>query len=99
MNSAVFLFFVWLVVAAVYQTNGVRPTEITDRFIRLTSVHKDFVDALEDDREKDHEEEEELRRKRRAEREPRESEDRPAERGRSIERKREDDDLERRARE
>ena len=98
-GGSVFLLFAWLVGAAIYQSNGVRPTEITDRFIKLTGVHKDFVDALEDDRERDREEEGAFRRKRRAQREQRELDDRPTERGRSLERRLEDDDLERRARE
>ena len=39
-------------------TTSVRPTEITDRTIRLTGVHRGFVDALADDRARDDEAEE-----------------------------------------
>src|SRR5262245_27784101 len=44
------LFFAWVIFAAIFSTRGVRPVEITDRFIRLAGVHEDFVTALEADR-------------------------------------------------
>src|SRR5262249_62061482 len=47
------LFFVWVIFAAIYSTRGVRPVEITVRFIRLAGVHEDFVAALEADRDRD----------------------------------------------
>jgi uncharacterized membrane protein SirB2 len=47
------LFFVWLIFAAIYSSRGVRPIEITDRFIRLAGVHEEFVAALEADRDRD----------------------------------------------
>lgn len=91
------LFLIWLVVAAVWGAVGVRPTEITDRFIRLTGVHDHFIDALEEDRERDREEEEEYRRQGRAKREA-EERDRERDRPSRSYRRRDDDDLERRAR-
>jgi hypothetical protein len=112
-GGSVVLFFIWLIVAAVYSSNGVRPTEITDRYIKLAGVHQDFVNAIEDDRDRDREEEQEYRRKRRAEREDRDRdrvedrdrdriEDRDRDRPRRTQyrdRRRDDeDDLERRAR-
>src|SRR5262245_54291907 len=60
-GSGVVLFFIWLVGAAIYSARGVRPTEITDRYIFLSGVHRDFVRALEKDRDRDHEEEQEYR--------------------------------------
>src|SRR5262245_25380147 len=47
------VFFCWVIFAAIYSTRGVRPAEITDRFIRLAGVHEDFVAALEADRDRD----------------------------------------------
>jgi hypothetical protein len=88
------VFILWLIVAGVWGAQGVRPTEITDRHIRLTGVHNDFIAALEDDRERDREEEYEYRRKRRARRE---AEERERERPPLRDRERDDDDLERRA--
>src|SRR5262249_52353165 len=38
---------VWLIAAAIVQTLGIRPTEITDRTITLTNVSPAFVEALE----------------------------------------------------
>ena len=97
-GGGVVMFFFWLVGAAIYQANGVRPAEITDRDIRLAGVHAEFVHALEDDRDRDREEEEEYRRQRRAKREA-EDRERQRERPRSADRRRDDDDdLERRAR-
>jgi hypothetical protein len=63
---------VWLIVAAIMQTRMIRPTEITDRTIRLKNVHADFVaqfDALrrsrrDDDWDEDGEEYEERLRRR-----------------------------------
>jgi len=52
-------FVLWLIVAAIVQSTGIRPTEITDTTITLTSVHPGFVHALEDERDADDEEEEE----------------------------------------
>jgi hypothetical protein len=56
------LFLGWLVLVAIYSQRGLRPTEITDRFIRLTGVNQEFIHALEDDRERDREEEDDYRR-------------------------------------
>lgn len=39
-----------LIAAGVLQLGCVRPTEITDRTITLTSLHKNFVDDLKEDR-------------------------------------------------
>ena len=49
-GGGVGLFLVWLIVAAIYGTRGVRPTEITDRDMKLTGVHEAFIDALQEDR-------------------------------------------------
>jgi hypothetical protein len=95
--GAVLLFVAWLFTAAIYQTIGMRPIEITDRFIRFTGVSKAFVDAIEDDRERDRQEEVEYRRRRRAQRDDRDL-DQEEPRPPQIDRRREDDDLERRAR-
>ncbi len=93
-----FLFLAWLVVVAIYSAQGIRPTEITDRSIRLTGVNREFIEALEDDRERDRDEEDDYRRKwnakRKAEREAEEREP-----PRPLRPSRDDDDLERRARE
>jgi hypothetical protein len=90
--GGVFLLLGWLVLVAIYSTRSIRPTEITDRFIRLTGVHPEFIAALEDDRERDRDEEEEYRRQRRARRLAEEREQ-----PRAAKRKDYDDDLERRA--
>jgi hypothetical protein len=92
--GGVVLLLVWLVIAAVWNSVGVRPSEITDRFIRLAGVHGEFIAALEDDRERDREDEYELRRKRRARRDEAERE---REEPRHRDRSRDDDDLNRRA--
>jgi hypothetical protein len=55
-GGGVILFFAWLIVAAIYSSAGVRPTEITESFISLSKVHEDFVDALRDERARDREE-------------------------------------------
>src|SRR5262249_11685113 len=52
-GTSLVLFFCWLVFAAIYIGLGVRPTEITQQYIRLTNVHEDFVAALEADRDRD----------------------------------------------
>lgn len=49
-GGGIVLSLAWLVVAVVYSASGVRPTEITDRSIKLTGVHDDFVDALREER-------------------------------------------------
>jgi hypothetical protein len=41
------LFLAWLIVAAIVQSMMIRPTEITDRSIRLKRVHEGFVDAFD----------------------------------------------------
>lgn len=61
-------FVLWLIVAAIVQSTGIRPTEITDDTITLTKVHPGFIDALRDDRDADEEEEDERDRQRRAKR-------------------------------
>jgi hypothetical protein len=70
------VFFLWLLVALVIQSGRVRASEITDKSIILFGVHPEFVNALEDDRERDRQEYEaegrelrELLRERRARRE------------------------------
>jgi hypothetical protein len=55
----VFVFFAWLVGAAIAQTTVIRPTEITDRSITLTGVAKQFSDAVLDERDRREQEEEE----------------------------------------
>jgi hypothetical protein len=55
----VFVFFAWLVGAAIAQTTAIRPTEITDRSITLTRVAKEFSDAVLDERDRREQEEEE----------------------------------------
>jgi hypothetical protein len=60
-GGGIFLFLAWLIVAAVYSSKGVRPDEITDRYIRLTGVHEAFIDALEEDRSRDREDRERSR--------------------------------------
>lgn len=52
-GGGVVLFLGWLVLAGVYSASGVRPTEITDKAIRLTGVSEAFVEALEDERSRD----------------------------------------------
>jgi hypothetical protein len=52
-GASLISLFIWLVFAAIYTNRGVRPIEITDRFIRLVGVHEDFVAALEADRDRD----------------------------------------------
>ena len=51
--AAVVFFFGWLVLLGVYMSTGVRPTEVTDAFIRLTGVHVAFIEALEAERSAD----------------------------------------------
>ncbi|HVK11588.1 MAG TPA: hypothetical protein VM597_22645 [Gemmataceae bacterium] len=48
--AAVVLLFGWLVLLGVYLSIGVRPTELTDAFVRLTDVHVAFIEALEAER-------------------------------------------------
>jgi hypothetical protein len=73
--AAVLAFLVWLITAAIVQSVSIRPTEITDRGIRLVGVSEDFIDAVREDRrgadEEDREREEEDR-----PRHPREDRDR-----------------------
>src|SRR4051794_9141970 len=52
-GGGVVLFLGWLVLAAVYSASGVRPTEITEKAIRLTGVSEIFVEALEEERARD----------------------------------------------
>ena len=33
----------WLIVAAIYATSGIKPVQITDRFIELVGVNKEFA--------------------------------------------------------
>jgi hypothetical protein len=42
----------WLIAAAIVQSTGIRPTEITDYSITLTGVADEFIDAVEDQRER-----------------------------------------------
>jgi hypothetical protein len=46
----VVLALAWLIVVAVLQQTAIRPTEITDNSITLTGVHKDFAEAVRQDR-------------------------------------------------
>jgi hypothetical protein len=48
--GAFLIFLVWLIAAAIMQTNGIRTNEITDRFIVLVGLSREFVDAVYDDR-------------------------------------------------
>jgi hypothetical protein len=48
---------IWLIAALIYNSSGVRPTEITDRDIVLTKVSPDFIDAVCDYRHENDEEE------------------------------------------
>jgi hypothetical protein len=41
---------IWLIAAAIVQSTGIRPTEITDNTITLTHVAPDFVTALKEER-------------------------------------------------
>jgi hypothetical protein len=50
------LFFLAVLIYAVLQRNCIHPTEITDRSITLVGVHQNFIDALEDDRDREEEE-------------------------------------------
>jgi hypothetical protein len=59
----VLLLIVWLVAAAIIQGTAIRPTEITDRSIRLTKIHPAFIDALERDRDEDRDERRSRRKK------------------------------------
>lgn len=52
-GGGIVLVLAWVVLAAVYSVAGVRPTEITDRDIRLTGLHEDFVAALREERARD----------------------------------------------
>jgi hypothetical protein len=73
------LFLVWLIAAAIMQTTSIRPNEITDRSITLVGLSRDFVDAVEDDREAAEEEADRRWRER-----SRDKEDRSRGRGRST---------------
>lgn len=64
------LFFLAVLVYAVLQRNCIRPVEITDRSITLAGVHRNFVDALEDDRDRDEEEYQREQAERRRTRQP-----------------------------
>ena len=64
----------WLIVAAIIQNTAIRPTEITDDYIVLTGVSRDFDDAVRDERRREREREDrdyERRRSRRRDDEPR----------------------------
>lgn len=69
-------FVLSLIVVAVLNQLGIRPTEITDNDITLAGVHQNFVDALEDDRERDEEEYQRRRQEERGRR-PSRDDDRP----------------------
>jgi hypothetical protein len=60
-GGGVVLFLGWLIFAAIYSSSGVRPTEITDKAIRLTGVNEAFIDALEEERSRDRSERERSR--------------------------------------
>ncbi len=84
-------FLAALVAWIVLSSTSIRPSEITDDEITLVGVHQDFVDALEDERDRD---EEEYRKRRDDERDRRRGRDdrrRPS-------RDEDDDDRPRRAR-
>jgi NhaP-type Na+/H+ or K+/H+ antiporter len=59
-------FFIWLFAAAIFTQSAIRPFEITENDITLGKLSPDFVDALEDDRDRH---EEKRRERRRLERE------------------------------
>jgi NhaP-type Na+/H+ or K+/H+ antiporter len=56
-------FFIWLFAAAIYTQSAIRPFEITEDQITLGKLSPDFVDALEDDRDRYEEETRERRRR------------------------------------
>lgn len=55
----------WVIVALVLQYTSVRPQQITDSEIQLTGVSRQFVDAVEDQRDRDDEYDDRRRRRRR----------------------------------
>lgn len=59
--SWVGIFLIWLVAAAIYQQSAIRPEEITIDDITFVKLSPDFVDALEDDRDRRDEERRERR--------------------------------------
>ncbi len=54
------LGLVWLIALAIMQQAGIRPVEITDRGIRLANVGDEFVEAMEDERDRLRDEEDEI---------------------------------------
>ena len=64
--GALFWFVVSLIISIVWQQRYIRVTEITDREIRLKNVHPDFIEALEQDRDRDWDEYQARKKARRA---------------------------------
>jgi hypothetical protein len=85
--GSVGLFLVWLVSAAVLQSLGIRPGEITDTSISLAGLSDEFVDAVRRERraDRDEEDEDDDRRRRRRPRYDDEDDDRPRARRRAAE--------------
>jgi hypothetical protein len=46
------VFLAWAIIATIAQNSAIRPTEITDRSITLTNVSNDFIDAVEEQRDR-----------------------------------------------
>lgn len=93
-----FALLIFLIPAAIINNKAIRPTEITDRGMTLINVHRDFVDALADDRDRDREEYERQRQSRRErKRQQAGSDDRPPEEWPRPKQRTGDDDLDRRA--
>ena len=62
------LFVATIVLLIVFQFTTIRPLEITDRTITLTGIHQGFIDALEEERDRDEAEYERERDERRGKR-------------------------------
>ena len=54
--GAVFTGVAWLIAVAIIHQTSIRPNEITDRGVLLTNVSDYFIDALEDERDRDEQE-------------------------------------------
>jgi hypothetical protein len=48
--GSIFALIAWVVVIGIVQANGVRATHITERTMTLAGLHRDFVDAVREDR-------------------------------------------------
>src|SRR5206468_2159309 len=72
----------WLVLAAVFHVTSIRPVEITERMVWLQGVSRQFVDAYEDQRDREAEYLDRSARERWGRRSSRYREEDPEERGR-----------------